>query len=348
MKKLIWLLTCILLALTSCLTGDEPSPTPAGSASLYMAMRELPGFPARIFDLKGNTIYKCEQGERIQSLVAEGSDWYALIARDEGTYRVVKNGEAVYASDGKVWCFDVHSGAFYLVLEDGSHAVWACKGWESQQDKGSWYCDQLFEVNDGRLYNTFAVHDGYIVMAVQGATPRISIDESVVLLDERLEHGFKRAYGIDFYSGYWLITYEDYQSGKNMYWWHATNYDCPQDFQPTTSRIVNGHAFILGQKTSAQGESSIFGLPAVLIDGIETVLSDELLGFAAVAVVSHGVDSYILVSHSGGSISCIYKNLHAIRLPDVTIPSPDGRGSKVNLAGLGITAIAVVEGTTKQ
>ena len=347
MKKSLLLFAIAMLALISCTKGDEPSPGPAGGASLYMAVRELTGVPASIYDLQGNTIYTCDKGESIQSLVAEGSDWYALITRAEGTYRVVKNGEKIYASDGKIWCFAVEHGAFYLVLEDDKGSVWACKGWESQQDKGSWYCQPLFEVNKDRLYNTFMVHDGSITMAIHGATAGISIHGADCPLSE-LDHGFNWVYGIDFYAGYWLITYEDFETRKNMYWWKDVNYECPQHFQPTASHIVNGHAFILGQKTTAQGEGGIYGLPAVLIDGIETVLSDDLLGFEAKGLTSYGVDTYILVSHSTGSISCVYKNLHAIRLPDIKLPYSVGHygqnySEKTNLGALGITAIAVVE-----
>ena len=351
-KKLFCLLAVAVLSLTSCTDGDEPTPTPTGGGSLYLATRELSGFPARIFDQHGNTIYKCEEGECIRWLVAEGSDWYALITRNDVTYRVVKNGKKIYGSDGKIWCFAVENGAFYLVLEDNDHKVWACKGWESQQDKESWYCQQLFEVNDGRLYNTFMVHDGAITMAMGGAEPAITLNETIHPMNEYLDHGFNWVYGIDNYAGTWLITYEDFETRKNMYWWKNAINECPQYFQPTTSRIVNGHAFILGQKTSSQGVGSIYGLPAVLIDGIETILSDDLMGFEAVGLASHGIDTYILVSHSTGSISCIYKNLKAIRLPDVKMPyvlSPYGsnysQDGKTNLASIGITAIAVVDGT---
>lgn len=348
MKKSLLLFAIAMLALISCSKGDEPSPGPAGGASLYMAVRELTGVPASIYDLQGNTIYTCDKGESIQSLVAEGSDWYALITRAEGTYRVVKNGEKIYASDGKIWCFAVEHGAFYLVLEDDKGSVWACKGWESQQDKGSWYCQPLFEVNKDRLYNTFMVHDGSITMAIHGATAGISINGVDCPLSE-LDHGFNWVYGIDFYAGYWLITYEDFETRKNMYWWKNVNYECPQHFQPTASRIVNGHAFILGEKIISQGVGGLKGLPAVLIDGIETVLNNDHPGYRAVSLASHGVDTYILVNNSAGAPSLVYKNLQPISLPDVTTPysvtpyGSDDYTGKSNLSMLGIKAIATVE-----
>ena len=71
-------------------------------------------------------------------------------------------------------------------------------------------------------------------------------------------------------------------------------------------------------------------------------------GVEAKGLTSYGVDTYILVSHSTGSISCVYKNLHAIRLPDIKLPYSVGHygqnySEKTNLGALGITAIAVVE-----
>lgn len=358
MKKFLIILFG-LLALASCNKDDVevPFPLPPENASLYMAVNGLPGFPDKIYDLEGNTIYECEEGDIIQSLVAEGSDWYALIRKEGGTFSVLKNGSKILTGEGIVWCFTVNQGAIYTVQEYDNHEVWACKGYESQQDKGSWYDQQLFYVTEGDLdcvenwlYNTFMVHDGCVTMAWRGEEPKVMLDGSSHSLNEYLDHGFNWVYGIDFYAGYWLITYEDFKTRKNMYWWLNDNYECPADFQPYTSCIVNGHAFILGKKNTSQGVGGINGLPAVLIDGIETVLSDDLLEFAAVSLVSHGMDTYILVRHREGQHALIYRNLQPIKLPDVKTPysvSPYGsdynKDGKSNLSALGIKAIAVVE-----
>ena len=164
-----------------------------------------------------------------------------------------------------------------------------------------------------------------------------------------MDHGFDWVYGIDFYAGSWLITYEDFETRKNMYWWHNVNYECPADFQPYASSIVNGHSFILGRKTTSQGVGGINGIPAVLIDGIETVLNNDLAGFSAVSLASHGVDTYILVRDNTSLYSYIYKNLSAIKLPDVKTPysvgpygAQNSNDGKSNLSALGIKAIAVV------
>ena len=354
-KKLMTLLLA-MLALTAC-NNDEPKLEPTGDTTLYMAVNGLPGFPDKIYDLEGNTIYECEEGSNIQSLVAEGSDWYALIKKEDGNFFIVKNGLKILTGEGIVWCFTVEHGSIYIVQEYKNFEVWVCKGSESLQDKGSWYLQQLFYVTEGDLdcvenwlYNTFMVHDGSVTMAFGGEEPKIMIDGSTFSLNEYLDHGFNLVYGIDFYAGYWLITYEDFETRKNMYWWKNVNYECPADFQPWTSCIVNDHAYILGQKTASQGVGSIYSLPAVLIDGIETILSDELLGFSAVSLVSHGMDTYILASHNADSRSCIFKNLKAIKLPDVKTPYSVGsygqdysQDGKSNLTALGIKAIAVVE-----
>lgn len=344
-----------LLALASCSNGDEPKPEPSGDATLYMAVNGLPGFPDKIYDLEGNTIYECEEGGNIQSLVAEGSDWYALI-KENDTFFVVKNGSKIISGEGQIWCFTIENGFVYTVQEYKNFEVWVCKGYESQQDKGSWYNQQLFYVTEGDLecvenwmYYIFMVHDGSVTIPFRGPEPKIMIDGSTHSLNEYLDHGFDWVYGIDFYAGSWLITYEDFESRKNMYWWHNVNYECPADFQPYASSIVNGHSFILGRKTTSQGVGGINGIPAVLIDGIETVLNNDLAGFSAVSLASHGVDTYILVRDNTSLYSYIYKNLSAIKLPDVKTPYSVGpygvqnsNDGKSNLSALGIKAIAVV------
>ena len=357
MKKILFLLAIGLMVLTSCSNGDEPRPEPSGDATLYMAVNGLPGFPDKIYDLEGNTIYECEEGGSIQSLVAEGSDWYALINKENGTFFVVKNGSIILTGEGIIWCFTVENGIVYIVQENKNFEVWACKGFESQQDKGSWYYQQLFYVTEGNLdcvenwlYNTFMAHDGSVTIPFRGPEPKIMIDGSIFSLNEYLDHGFNNVYGIDFYAGSWLITYEDFETRKNMYWWHNVNYECPADFQPYASRIVNGHSFILGQKNSESFcVGDIYGIPAVLIDGIETVLNNDLGGFSAVSLASHGVDTYILVRDNTSLYSYIYKNLSAIKLPDVKTPysvgpygSQNANDGKSNLSALGIKAIAVV------
>jgi len=349
MKKLLKLLLIGLLALSSCTTDkDGPNPMPSGDTTLYMASGFV-GDPEFIVNLDGDTVYLCEDEEcRIQSLVAEGSDWYALIIKEDGNFYIVKNGLKILTGEGFVWCFTVNEGSIYSIVENSNHEVWAYKGYESQQDKGSWYFKQLFKVPDDRLYNTFLVHDGSIAMAILGSTPSISIDEATCPLDEYLDHGFCYVYGIDFYAGSWLITYDDYQTGKRMYWWKNINYKCPAYFQPITSCIVNGHAFILGTKSTIHGVGGLRGVPAVLIDGVETILSNDLIDFMAVSLASHGMDTYILVKDATNT-SVIYKNLVPIKLPDIEMSDyykkvfswyQDG---KMNLSEVGIKNIAVVE-----
>ena len=349
MKKLLTLLLIGLLALSSC-TTDIDEPLPSGDTTLYMAARVLPGLLEAIYDLEGNMIYQSEDGDQIKSLVAEGRDWYALIIKEDGNFYIVKNGLKILTGEGFVWCFTVKGGSIYSIMENSDHEVWAYKGWESQQDEGSWYFQQLFKVPDDRLYNTFLVHDGSIAMAILGSTPSISIDEAICPLDEYLDHGFGYVYGIDFYAGSWLISYEDYQTRKNMYWWKNVNYECPTNFLPTASYIVNGHAFILGKKYTSQGVGGLHGVPAVLIDGIETILSNELIDFRAVSLASHDMDTYILVKEDATNTSVIYKNLVPIKLPDIKTPydvdlygATDYQDRITQFQYLGINAIAVVE-----
>lgn len=350
MKNLLMLLLIGLLALSSCTTDtDEPKPNSVGDTTLYMAANGLTGFPEAIYDLEGNMIYQSENGDHIKSLVAEGSDWYALIIKEDGNFSIVKNGLKILTGEGFVWCFTVKEGSIYSIMENSDHEVWAYKGYESWQDKGSWYFQQLFKVPNDRLYNTFLVHDGSIAMAILGSTPSISIDEANCPLDEYLDHGFSYVYGIDFYAGSWLITYEDFETGKNMYWWHNDNYECPAYFHTTTSCIVNGHAFILGMKSTKRGVGGLLGVPAVLIDGVEIILSNDLIDFMAVSLASHGMNTYILVKDRT-SASVIYKNLVPIKLPDIKTPydvgpygATDYEDWKTKLSYLGINAIAVVE-----
>ena len=166
---------------------------------------------------------------------------------------------------------------------------------------------------------------------------------------EGLDEGFGYTYGISRTDDDALYVYQGYLSGKYKYIWNDIKSELPEKFVPTSSYIVNGHAFILGEKIISQGVGGFEGLPAVLIDGIETVLNNDHPGYRAVSLASHGVDTYILVNNSAGAPSLVYKNLQPINLPDVTTPysvtpyGSDNYTGKSNLSMLGIKAIATVE-----
>ena len=139
-----------------------------------------------------------------------------------------------------------------------------------------------------------------------------------------------------------------------MYWWNGKNYDMPEMFFPSTSRLINGHAFILGAIKRTLSPGGAHYVPAVIIDGMVTILSDEY-DFAAKQVVADGMDTYILVSDVSGrsNWSLIYKNLQCMDLPNnIVVPenlrkyyaqSLDDDGATTTLINLGITAIAVVK-----
>ena len=94
MKKILIILLG-LLALTSCSNGDEPMPDPYnggyGSCDLYVATTGFPWHPEMICSIHGDTIYECAEGAHVLSLLAEDSDWYALLKTDDGVYSSVKN-----------------------------------------------------------------------------------------------------------------------------------------------------------------------------------------------------------------------------------------------------------------
>ena len=338
MKKFLLLSAIAVLALTSCSSDDEPKPEPVGDSTLYLAANGLTGFPEAIYDLEGNTIYQSEDGDRIKSLVAEGSDWYAVILKADGASHVVKNGKPIYTTRETIWCMAVENGSVYTVQESRVlDLVWVNKDFQ-----------HLYEVPNTVYYNTFTVDHGNVIMGVYDATACYWCNGEFIPVDG-LEDGFNWVYGIDKSNDDMLITYEGINNRKNMYWWNGTSYELPVKFIPSMSQIVNGHAFILGRDASTQGVGGISCFPAIVIDGVETVLSNEEIGYTAVALATHDMDTYIL-TNSDSRYSLVYKNLHPIKLPDVKTPYSVGpygshynQNGMTNLSALGIKDIAVVE-----
>ena len=339
MKKLLLLFAIAMLALISCTKGDEPSPEPVGDTTLYMAANGLTGFPEAIYDLQGHIIYQCpDETYSIMSLTSEGSDWYAVLKTDGGIFSVVKNGKTIYTTPEVIWSMAVEHGIVYTVQENKSdNTFWVNRGFE-----------RLYEVPSHVNYYTISVHGGAVVFTVNNMKP-YTWWNGVIVEFEGLDEGFGYTYGISRTDDDALYVYQGYLSGKYKYIWNDIKSELPEKFVPTSSYIVNGHAFILGEKIISQGVGGFEGLPAVLIDGIETVLNNDHPGYRAVSLASHGVDTYILVNNSAGAPSLVYKNLQPINLPDVTTPysvtpyGSDDYTGKSNLSMLGIKAIATVE-----
>ena len=203
-------------------------------------------------------------------------------------------------------------------------------------------------------FNTICVSNGNVSFTVFASKPYTWTNGRTVEFggpESGLEEGFGHTFGCD-RSGYdVLITYESAQmGGKYMYWWNGKNYDLPQTFIPSASRLVNGHAFILGAEITAFGVGGAHYVPAVFVDGMKTKEYD----FKATQVVADGMDTYILVNDVDGNFrrSRIYKNLQRMTLPEnITIPEDIREyyemlfydGKTISLDNLGITAIAVVK-----
>ena len=337
-----------MLALVSCTNeSDEPRPNPTGGEDLYLATHGFMGHPEMIYNLDGDTIYQCAEDGHILELLSEGSDWYASIANQDGTYSVVKDGTTVCTTQETIWCMAVENGIVYTVQENtADNTVWVHKDFE-----------RLYELDRNVNFNTICVSNGIVSFTVSASKPYTWINGRTVEfggLNSAPEEGFGHTFGCD-RSGYdVLITYESYQvGGKYMYWWNGKNYDLPQTFIPSASRLVNGHAFILGAERTTLSPGGAHYVPAVFIDGMKTVLNDEY-DFKATQVVADGMDTYVLVNDVGGNFrrSRIYKNLQRMILPEnITIPEDmieyydmvfyDSK--TISLDNLGITAIAVVK-----
>ncbi len=344
MKKLLFFVMAVM-ALTSCY-DDKNEPLPLDektTTTLYMAVNGYAGIPEAIYNLDGEKIFECQEGGHIQSLVSYHSDWYALICWGNGVYQVVKNGNVIHEGDGKIHCFTVYCGDVYTVLENNNKTIWACKNFQ-----------RMFDVTDDMMYYTFTVCQGFVCLPFCGDIGGMGVKSGFTMNDSHFsfEDGdmqFNWVYGIDIGDQFseMLITYEDGLTRKYMYWWNGTKHECPDGFVPISSRLVNGHAFILGYKIASPGSSMV--LPTVLIDGVETVLNNDGAGWRAVSMAAHDADTYILVNLETGTHSYVYKNLQPIQLPDVTTPyqlvpyGSDQHDGKTNLSILGIKAIAVVE-----
>ena len=342
MKKILFLLTGILIW-TSCSDGGnepiDPVVCPV-EETLLLATEGFPDYPEMIYDLHGDTIYQCEDVEcHIQSLLTDGGNWYALLSNSNGSYCVVKNGETILTAASTIHSIEVENGIVYTVQE-------------STQDNTLWvYRDSecLYELDRNVNYNTFYVQDGNIRFTVNAERPYAWWNGRTYSF-EGLDEGFGYTYDID-KNGYdILILYQSYGTGTNKYYWNGGVYDLPETFIPSTCRLVNGHAFIMGQDKSTGGVGrERFGVPAVIIDGVETVLSD-VLGYTSVQVAAHGIDTYILVKYANGGISrsMIYMNLQYLALPNnIVIPDELLRyytqyGTSIDLGHLGITAIAML------
>lgn len=337
-----------LLALASCTNeGDEPRPNPTGGEDLYFATHGFMGHPEMIYNLDGETIYQCAEDGHILELLSEGSDWYASIANQDGSYSVVKDSTTIYTTQETIWCMAVENGIVYTVQENTTdNTYWVYKDFE-----------RLYELDRNVNFNTICVSNDIVTFTVFASKPYTWINGRTVGYggpDSGLEEGFGYTFGYD-RSGYdVLITYESSQvGGKYMYWWNGKNYELPQTFIPSASRLINGHAFILGAEITAFGVGGAHYVPAVFVDGMKTILNEEY-DFKATQVVADGMDTYILVNDVDGNFrrSRIYKNLQRMTLPEnITIPEDIREyyemlfydGKTISLDNLGITAIAVVK-----
>ena len=342
MKKILFLLIGLSI-LASCTNADYEPTSPEVSPveeTLLLATQGFPGYPEMIYDLQGDTVYQCVDAEcHILSLKAEGRDWYALLNNSNGTYSVVKNGATALTTDATIFCMKVENGIVFTVQENkADNTLWVYRDSE-----------RLYELDRNVNYNTFFVQNGNITFTVNAEKPYTWWNGRTYQF-EGLVEGFGYTYEMDKNGLDILILYQDYRSEANKYYWNGAVYDLPDTFIPSACRLVNGHAFIMGRdKTTSGVGSSRFGVPAVFIDGVETVLSD-MLGLKAVQVVSQGIDTFILVKYADGGISrsMIYKNLQYLALPNIIVIPEDLRkyytqyGTAMNLGDLGITDIAMV------
>jgi len=339
-----------LLALVSCTNeGDEPRPNPTGGEDLYFATPGFPGYPEMIYNLDGDTIYQCAEGYHIVELLGDGSDWYASLRTEDGIHSVVKDSTTIYTTQETIWCMAIENGIVYTVQEDRSESTfWVYKDFE-----------RLYELDRNVNFNTICVSDDIVSFTVFSTTkPYVWINGITVEFggpNSAPEEGFGYTFGCD-RSGYdVLITYEGaLNDGKYMYWWNGKNYDMPEMFFPSTSRLINGHAFILGAIRRTLSPGGAHYVPAVIIDGMVTILNDEY-DFAAKQVVADGMNTYILVNDVSGrsNWSLIYKNLQCMDLPNnIVVPEKlrkyyaqnlNDDGATTTLVNLGITAIAVVK-----
>jgi len=333
-RKLMTLMLA-MLALAACHDSkDEPVLEPTvRETTLYLASNGFGGYPEFIVNLDGDTVYVCEDEESsIQSLVAEGTDWYAVIRMEDGLFNVLKNGNSIHITGETIRCFTVENGAIYTVQENGlSGKIWLCKDFQ-----------RIHEIPGTTHYYTFSVNHGNVAMGVCDEEPCYWYNGEIIPI-EGLEGGFDWVYGIDKKGDDLLITYQDIPTGKNMYWWKGTRYDFESWFNPKCSRIVNGQAYILGKKITTAIGGGVDGVATVVIDGTETIISDAV-GSSAEQIIVDGKDAYILISRGSRSYSEIYKNLEAITLPDIEVPDfyKPYYGDKCSLGKIGIKCFAVV------
>ena len=336
-RKLITLML-VMLALAACHDSkDEPVPDPNfKETTLYLASNGFAGYPEFIVNLDGDTVYLCEDEESsIQSLVGEGSDWYAVIRVEDGLFNVVKNGNSIHMTGENIRCFTVENGAIYTVQENGlSGKIWLCKDFQ-----------RIYEIPSTAYPNTFSVDHGHVAMGVYDEKPCYWYNGEIIPI-EGLEGGFDWVYGIDKKGDDLLITYQDIPTGNDLYWWKGAAHEFSSWFNPKCSQIVNGQAYILGRKITTPIGGGVDGVATVIIDGAETILTD-IIGSSAEQIVVDKDNTYILVRC--GRFTDIYKNLETITLPDIEMPDfykefyswhQDG---KMNLSEVGIKAMAVVE-----
>lgn len=346
MKKFFLILIGVL-AMTSCTTDDTEPLVPdeqhgehSIGGSMLLATPGFPGYPEMIYNSEGDTIYQCDDIQsQILSLATDGGDWYAQLSHDDGTYSLVRNGETVYTTPRVIATMAVEGGIVYTVEID-------------KQDDTRWVYrnfQQLYELDTNVNYYTFNVQDGNISFTVNAERPYTWWNGRTYSF-EGLDEGFGYTYGMDRNGTDVLILYEEYNSRQYKYYWNGTVHDLPERFNPTTCRIVNGHAFVLGRKLTSSGVGGMNGVPAVIIDGVETLLSDQK-GFAAVKLANQRMDTYILVNNvlSDSGRSMLYKNMQQVNLPsNIAIPENllkyyTQYGTTINAVELGITDIAILK-----
>jgi hypothetical protein len=322
MKMIILILLVGLLGLAACEeNGDEPTPAKVDDVDIYLTVNGWEDLDRGvIYSANGDTIYITEEGQHIDRLAADGSDWYAGLVDENHVYHVIKNGQELFSTDETVFSLCADSGNVYTLrareVDWRVEYEWVYKNQE-----------RIYQIDTGEYFSTqILVKDGHITLApYYSPTPRYWQDGQFV--DMQSVEGELEYCCIDKVGDDVLIGFNG-MNGLRGYWRNGNYYnDIPDRMSINAVKLVNGKVILAGSVVVSQGVSGVKTAPVIVNDGKEY----RTEGTVAKMIVN-GKDLYYLCN---SSLCQIFKNMKPVPLGYIEVKNERYQevfGDRINLS----------------